>query len=96
MDTSNKKHTILRAITLAACSLLLAGACDNYIGDGMESDIPANEVPLNFSASIEKTEAAQSRSFTPTENLPIGAYSFGLSITKTENGSEPFKGSSDM
>lgn len=96
MDTSNKKHTILRAITLAACSLLLAGACDNYIGDGMEPDIPANEVPLNFSASIEKTEAAQSRSFTPTENLPIGAYSFGLSITKTENGSEPFKGSSDM
>lgn len=96
MDTSNKKHTILRAITLAACSLLLAGACDNYIGDGMEPDIPANEVPLNFSASIEKTETAQSRSFIPTENLPQGAYSFGLSITKSENGSEPFKGSSDM
>lgn len=96
MDTSNKKHTILRPITLAVCSLLLAGACDNYIGDGMEPDIPANEVPLNFSASIEKTETAQSRSFIPTESLPIGAYSFGLSITKTENGSEPFKGSSDM
>lgn len=95
MDT-NKKYTLPRAIILAACSLLLAGACDNYAYDGMEPDTPAREVPLNFNASIEKAETIQSRSFTPIESLPIGAYSFGMSITKSENGGEPFKGSSDM
>lgn len=61
MDTNNK-YTYPRAIILAACSLLLAGACDNYDGSG--SDTPGREVRLNFNASIENTEGAQSRSIT--------------------------------
>lgn len=95
MDT-NKKHTLPRSIILAACSLLLAGACDNYAYDGMEPDTPAREVPLNFNASIEKTEAAQSRIITPTTGFTGNTYSFGMSVTKSENGNEIFKGSSDM
>lgn len=93
MDTNNK-HTLPRAIILAACSLLLAGACDSY--DGLGPDTPAKEVPLNFNASIEKAETAQSRSFTPIDGFTGNSYSFGMSITKSENGSEIFKGSSDM
>ena len=95
MDT-NKKYTLPRAIILAACSLLLAGACDNYAYDGMEPDTLAREVPLNFNASIEKAETAQSRSFTPIDAFTGNDYSFGMSITKNENGNEIFKGSSDM
>lgn len=95
MDT-NKKYTLPRAIILAACSLLLAGACDNYAYDGMEPDTPAREVPLNFNASIEKAETTQSRSFTPIDAFTGNDYSFGMSITKNENGNEIFKGSSDM
>lgn len=90
----NKKYTLPRAIILAACSLLLAGACDNY--DGLGPDTPAKEVPLNFNASIEKTETAQSRNFTPIDGFTGNSYSFGMSISKSENGSEIFKGSSDM
>ena len=96
MDT-NKKHTLPRTIIVAACSLLLAGACDNYAYDGMEPDTPAKEVPLNFNASIEKTEDTQSRTITsPTDDFTGNDYSFGMSITKSENGSEIFTGSSDM
>lgn len=95
MDT-NKKHTLPRAIILAACSLLLAGACDNYAYDGVDSDTPAKEVPLNFNASIEKMEATQSRTFVPTTDFTEDTYPFGMSITKSENGSEIFQGSSDM
>lgn len=95
MDT-DKKHTLPRAIILAACSLLLAGACDNYAYDGMDSDTPAKEVPLNFNASIEKMEATQSRTFAPTIGFDEDSYSFGMSITKSENGSKVFPGSSDM
>ena len=96
MDT-NKKHTLPRTIILAACSLLLAGACDNYAYDGPDSDTPAREVPLNFNASIEKTEDTQSRAITsPTDDFTGNTYSFGMSITKSENGSEIFQGSSDM
>lgn len=96
MDT-NKKHTLPRTIILAACSLLLAGACDNYAYDGPDSDTPAREVPLNFNASIEKTEDTQSRAITsPTDDFIGNTYSFGMSITKSENGSEIFSGSSDM
>lgn len=95
MDT-NKKHTLPRAIILAACSLLLAGACDNYAYDGMEPDTPAKEVPLNFNASIEKTEDTQSRMFVPTTDFAENSYPFGISITKSENGNEIFQGSSDM
>lgn len=90
----NKKYTLPRAIILAACSLLLAGACDSY--DGLEPDTPAKEVPLNFNASMEKTEAAQSRSFAPIDAFTGNSYAFGMSVTKSENGSEIFKGSSDM
>ena len=90
----NKKYTLPRAIILAACSLLLAGACDNY--DGLGPDTPAKEVPLNFNASIEKTETAQSRNFTPIDGFTGNSYSFGMSISKSENSSEIFKGSSDM
>ena len=95
MDT-NKKYTLPRAIILAACSLLLVGACDNYAYDGMEPDTPAREVSLNFNASIEKAETTQSRSFTPIDTFTGNDYSFGISITKNENGNEIFKGSSDM
>lgn len=95
MDT-NKKYTLLRSIALAACFLLLAGACDNYVHEGMEPDTPEREVPLNFNASIEKTEAVQSRSFTPIDAFTENSYSFGLSVTKSENGKEVFQGSSDM
>lgn len=91
----NKKYTLPRAIILAACPLLLAVACDNYDGPG--PDIPAKEVPLNFNASIEKTETTQSRTIiTPTTDFTGNSYSFGMSLTKSENGSEIFKGSSDM
>lgn len=95
MDT-NKKHTLPRTIILATCSLLLAGACDNYAYDGMEPDTPAKEVLLNFNASIEKTEDTQSRSFTPIDGFTENSYPFGISITKSENGNEIFQGSSDM
>lgn len=95
MDT-NKKHTLPRAIILAACSLLLAGACDNYAYDGVDSDTPAKEVPLNFNASIEKTEDTQSRTFAPTTGFTEDTYKFGMSITKSENGSKVFPGSPDM
>lgn len=95
MDT-NKKHTLPPAIILAACSLLLAGACDNYTCDGMESDTPAKEVPLNFNASIEKTAVTQARTIEHTKDFTGNSYSFGMSITKSENGSEIFQGSSDM
>lgn len=95
MDTNNK-HIFPRAIILAACSLLLAGACDNHVFDGMGPDTPEREVPLNFNASIENTGAAQSRSFTPIDAFTGNSYAFGMSITKSENGSEIFKGSSDM
>ncbi len=95
MDT-NKKHALSRAIILAACFVLLAGACDNYAYDGMEPDTPAKEVPLNFNASIEKAETAQTRNFTPIDAFTENSYSFGMSITKSENGNEIFKGSSDM
>lgn len=95
MDT-NKKYTLPWTIILAACSLLLVGACDNYAYDGMEPDTPAREVPLNFNASIEKAETTQSRSFTPIDAFTGNDYSFGMSITKNENGNEIFKGSSDM
>lgn len=95
MDT-NKKHTLLRAIILAACSLLLAGACDNRACEGMEPDTPVREVPLNFNASIEKMEVAQSRTVIPMDEFTGNAYEFGMSITKSENDSEIFSGSSDM
>ncbi len=95
MDT-NKKHTLPRAIILAACSLLLAGACDNYTYDGVDSDTPVKEVPLNFNVSIEKTEDTQSRMIVPTTDFTENTYPFGMSITKSENGNEIFKGSSDM
>lgn len=95
MDT-NKKHTLPRTIILATCSLLLAGACDNYAYDGMEPDTPAKEVLLNFNASIEKTEDTQSRMFEPTIDFAENSYPFGISITKSENGNEIFQGSSDM
>lgn len=95
MDT-DKKHTLPRAIILAACFLLLAGACDNYTYDGMGPDAPAKEVPLSFNASIEKMEVTQSRIFAPTTDFTGDTYSFGMSITKSENGSEIFQGSSDM
>lgn len=95
MDT-NKKYLLPRAIILAACPLLLAGACDNYAYDGMEPDTPGKEVPLRFNASIEKTEVAQSRAIIPTTDFTGNSYSFGMSITKSENGNEIFKGSSDM
>lgn len=95
MDT-DKKHTLPRAIILAACFLLLAGACDNYTYDGMEPDTPAKEVPLTFNASIEKMDAAQSRDFAPTTDFTENSYKFGMSITKSENGSQVFPGSSDM
>lgn len=95
MDT-NKKHTLPRAIILAACFLLLAGACDNYTYGGIEPDTPAKEVPLSFNASIERMEVTQSRTFAPTTDFTEDTYSFGMSITKSETGSEIFKGSSDM
>ncbi|MGH6551866.1 fimbrillin family protein [Bacteroides hominis] len=95
MDT-NKKYILPRTIILAACSLLLAGGCDNNVYDGMERDTPAKEVPLNFNASIEKTEVVQSRSITSTTDFTGDSYSFGMSITKNENGNEIFIGSSDM
>ncbi|WP_444092588.1 fimbrillin family protein [Bacteroides sp.] len=91
----NKKYTLPRAIILAVCPLLLAVACDNYDGPG--PDTPAEEVPLNFNASIEKTGTTQSRTIiTPTTDFTGNSYSFGMSLTKSENGSEIFKGSSDM
>lgn len=93
MDTNNK-YTYPRAIILAACSLLLAGACDNYDGSG--SDTPGREVRLNFNASIENTEGAQSRSITGITDFSGNSYAFGISVTKSENRSEIFKGSSDM
>lgn len=93
MDT-NKKYTLPRAIILTAFSLLLAGACDSY--DGLGPDAPAKEVPLNFNASMEKTETVQSRSFTPIDDFTENSYSFGMSITKSDNGNEIFQGSSDM
>lgn len=97
MDT-NKKHTSLRAIILAACSLLLLGACDNYAYDDTEPDALAKEVSLNFNASIERTNDAQSRAITtpPITDFDEDSYSFGMSITKNQNGNEIFKGSSDM
>lgn len=95
MDT-NKKHTLPRTIILATCSLLLAGACDNYAYDGMEPDTPAKEVLLNFNASIEKMEDTQSRMIEPTTDFTENSYPFGISITKSENGNEIFQGSSDM
>lgn len=95
MDTY-KKHTLPRAIILAACSLLLAGACENRAYEGMEPDTPIREVPLNFNASIEKMEVAQSRTVIPMDEFIGNAYEFGMSITKSENGSEVFSGSSDM
>lgn len=91
----NKKYTLPWAIILAVCPLLLAVACDNYDGPG--PDTPAEEVPLNFNASIEKTGTTQSRTIiTPTTDFTGNSYSFGMSVTKSENGSEIFKGSSDM
>lgn len=93
MDTNNK-YSYPRAIILAACSLLLAGACDNYDGPG--SDTPGREVRLNFNASIENTKGAQSRSITGITDFSGNSYAFGMSVTKSENGSEIFKGSSDM
>lgn len=93
MDTNNK-YTYPRAIILAACSLLLAGACDNYDGPG--SDTPGREVRLNFNASIENTKGAQSRGITGIADFSGNSYAFGMSVTKSENGSEIFKGSSDM
>lgn len=91
----NKKYTLPRAIILTVCPLLLAVACDNYDGPG--PDTPAEEVPLNFNASIEKTGTTQSRTIiTPTTDFTGNSYSFGMSVTKSENGSEIFKGSSDM
>lgn len=91
----NKKYTLPRAIILTVCPLLLAVACDNYDGPG--PDTPAEEVPLNFNASIEKTGTTQSRTIiTPTTDFTGNSYSFGMSLTKSENGSEIFKGSSDM
>lgn len=91
----NKKYTLPRAIILAVCPLLLAVACDNYDGPGPNT--PAEEVPLNFNASIEKTGTTQSRTIiTPTTDFTGNSYSFGMSLTKSENGSEIFKGSSDM
>lgn len=95
MDTKNK-YTYPCAIILAACSLLLAGACDNHAFDGMGPDTPGREVRLDFNASIENTEAAQSRSFAPIDAFTGNSYAFGMSVTKSENGSEIFKGSSDM
>ena len=95
MDT-NKKYTLPRAILLTAFSLLLAGACDNHIYDGPLPEYPAKEVPLNFNAFIEKTEAAQLRNFTPINAFTGNSYSFGMSVTKSDNGNEIFKGSSDM
>lgn len=95
MDT-NKKYTLPRAILLTAFPLLLAGACDNYAYDGPEPDTPAEEVPLNFNASIEKTEDTQSRMIAPTTDFTENTYSFGMSITKSENGNEIFQGSSDL
>lgn len=95
MDTNNK-YTYPRAIILAACSLLLAGACDNHVFDGMGPDTPGREVRLDFNASIENTEGAQSRSFTSIDAFNGNSYDFGMSVTKSENGNEIFKGSSDI
>ncbi len=95
MDTNNK-HALLRAIILSTCSLLLAGACDNHAFDGMGPDTPGREVRLDFNASIENMEGAQSRSITGITDFSGNSYVFGMSVTKSENGSEIFKGSSDM
>lgn len=95
MDTNNK-YTYPRAIILAACSLLLAGACDNHVFDGMGPDTSGREVRLDFNASIENTEIIQSRSFTPINAFNGNSYDFGMSVTKSENGNEIFKGSSDI
>lgn len=95
MDT-NKKYILPRTIVLAACSLLLAGACDNNAYDGIGTDTPAKEVPLNFNASIEKTEVEQTRAITtPTTDFDGTSYTFGMSI-KSDNGNEIVTGSSDM
>ena len=95
MDT-NKKYTSPRAILLTAFSLLLTGACDNRIYDGPEPDTPAREVSLDFNASIEKTETVQSRNITHIDDFTGTSYPFGMSVTKSDNGNEIFKGSSDM
>lgn len=95
MDTKNK-YAYPHAIILAACSLLLAGACDNHTFDGMGPDTPGREVRLDFNASIENMEGAQSRSITGITDFSGNSYAFGMSVTKSENGSEIFKGSSDM
>lgn len=95
MDT-NKKYTSPRAILLTAFSLLLTGACDNRIYDGPEPDTPAREVSLDFNASIEKTETVQSRNITHIGDFTETSYPFGMSVTKSDNGNEIFKGSSDM
>lgn len=93
----NKKHTLPLAVIPAVFSLLLAGGCDNRVYDGMDTDIPAREVSLNFNASIEKTESVQTKSFTPIDEFPAGTeLFFGMSVTKVENGSGAFAGSSDM
>lgn len=95
MDTKNK-YAYPHAIILASCSLLLAGSCDNHTFDGMGPDTPGREVRLDFNASIENMEGAQSRSITGITDFSGNSYAFGMSVTKSENGSEIFKGSSDM
>lgn len=93
----NKKHTLPLAVIPAVFSLLLAGGCDNRVYDGMDTDTPAREVSLDFNASIENTESVQTKSFKPTDEFPAGTdLSFGMSVTKVENGSGAFAGSSDM
>lgn len=92
----NKKHTLPLAVIPAVFFLLLAGGCDNRVYDGMDTDTPAREVSLDFNASIENTESVQTKSFDPIEGLQGGDNNFGMSITKVENGSEAFMGSSDM
>lgn len=95
MDT-NKKYTLPWAILLTAFPLLLAGACDNYAYDGPESDTPGKGGYSELQCFHRKGEITRSRSFTPIDAFTGNAYSFGMSITKSDNGNEIFKGSSDM
>lgn len=91
MDTK-KKHT-LNAIAITACCLLLAGACDN--NDRVETEAPpAKDVPLTFNASITNTAVTETRGIIPIEGFTEDSYSFGISITKSNN--EVFEGSGDI
>lgn len=80
---------------LVSCFLLLAGACEE--ADRSDTEIPSQEVVLNFDASVTRTVNPKTRNVTTMDAFSDNNYQFGISITKNNEAKGTiFIGSDDL